>query len=195
MLKSIFFAFCILSTLSINAQNSPESPHLIFKGVPIDGPLKVYTTKMQQNGFTLINSKEGISILKGDFASYKGCTIGVATLKQKDLVYKIAVLFPEQDTWSSLASNYFSLKEMLTEKYGEPNSRTEEFDGGEPTDDNTRMYYVQFDKCKYSCVFRTEKGTIELSIEHDGVTSCFVRLAYFDKINSSIIKAKAIDDL
>ena len=29
-------------------------------------------------------------------------------------------MFPSLETWSSLSNNYFSLKEMLTKKYGEP---------------------------------------------------------------------------
>jgi hypothetical protein len=134
-------------------------------------------------------------MLKGDFASYKNCIVVVGTLKQKDLVSKITVMFPPCDTWSSLSSDYFSLKEMLTEKYGKPSDSTEKFDGMEPTDDNSRMYDVKFDKCKYYTTYETGKGSIQLSIEHNGVVSCFALLSYYDKINGSIIKAKAKDDL
>jgi hypothetical protein len=66
---------------------------------------------------------------------------------------------------------------MLTEKYGEPSDCVEKFDGFEPTDDDSRMYQVKFDNCKYYTTFETVKGGIQLSIEHDGVTSCFVILA------------------
>ena len=55
---------------------------------------------MKQNGFTHIGTEDGVAMLKGDFASYKNCIVGVATLKQKDLVSKITVIFPECDTWS-----------------------------------------------------------------------------------------------
>ena len=40
-----------------------------------------------------------------------------------------------------------------------------------------------------------EKGEIVLWIEHDGVSSTFVMLAYKDKINGNVIKNHAIDDL
>ncbi len=82
---------------------------------------------MEENGFTHISTEDGIALLKGDFASYKNCTVGVARLKQKDLVSKITVMFPVSDTWSYLWSNYSSLKEMLTEKYGEPSKCVEKF--------------------------------------------------------------------
>jgi hypothetical protein len=54
---------------------------------------------------------------------------------------------------------------------------------------------VQLGACKYSTTYETEKGSIQLTIEHDGVTRCFVKLAYFDKLNGDTIKKQALDDL
>jgi hypothetical protein len=172
-----------------------SSRHLLFKGVPIDGTLDKYVLTMELSGFTLEGTKDGIAILEGDFASYKNCIVEVSTLEQKDLVSKIVVMFPESETWSSLSSNYFSLKEMLTEKYGNPSESVEKFQSYTPDDDGSKMSEVQLGACKYYTTYETEKGTIQLSIEHDRVTHCYVKLAYFDKINSDIIKAKAKDDL
>ena len=172
------------------------SEHLTFKGVPIDGTLDEYVAKMKKSGFSHLGTDDGTAILNGDFAGYKDCYVGVSTLKQKDLVHKIAVVFPDKKTWSTLSGNYFDLKKMLTEKYGKPTDVVEKFDSySQPRDDEDRMYKVKFDNCKYYSIWETDKGDIQLSIEHNSVTNCFVRLAYFDKINSAKIKAKAIDDL
>lgn len=170
--------------------------HLSFKGVPIDGTLNEYVSKMKQNGFSHIQTEDGTAILNGDFAGYKDCVVGVSTLKQKDLVHKIVVIFPDKKTWSTLSSNYFDLKQMLTEKYEDPSDVVEKFDGySQPRDDEDRMYKVKFDNCKYYSIWETDKGEIQLSIKHNSVTSCYVALTYFDKVNSAKIKAKAIDDL
>ena len=142
--------------------------------VPIDGTLREYALKMRERGFT---PEDGFAILKGDFATYKDCIIGV--VKSKDLVSQITVTFPERDTWSSLSCNYFSLKEMLTEKYGKPSDYVEKFDWSEPGDNNARMYEVRFDRCKYYTIYETEKGSIRLSIEHDGARRCSVQIAYY----------------
>jgi hypothetical protein len=190
-----FVIFALTAIVSFAQANAESSAHLAFKGVPIDGTLHEYILIMEKNGFTQIRTENEIAILKGDFASYKNCIVVVGTLKQKDLVSKITVVFPDCDTWSSLSSDYFSLKEMLTEKYGKPSDYRKGFDGYEPSDDNDRIHEVKFDRCKYYTTYETAKGSIELSIEHDGVKSCFVLLAYHDKMNSDIIKAKAIDDL
>ena len=189
--------FCFIITITNYAQNkSDTSEHLTFKGVPIDGTLNEYVLKMKKSGFTQIGTEDGLAMLKGDFAAYKGCIVGVATLKQQDLVSKITVIFPAQDTWSTLSGNYFDLKEMLAQKYGEPSKCVEKFDTySEHRDDGNKMFAVQLDNCKYYTTYETGKGTIQLSIEHDGVLSCFVMLSYYDKINSEIIKVKALDDL
>lgn len=185
----------LLSTIAFAQGALDASPHLVFKGVPIDGTLREYVAKMQASGFTLIVTKDGTAMLKGDFAAYKGCIVGVATLKDKDLVSKITVVFPAQETWSSLSGSYFSLKELLTEKYGQPADSEERFDGTGPDDDSYKIHAVKMDRCKYDTNYKTTKGTIRLLIDHDGITSCFVRLEYRDKINSGIVKAKALDDL
>ena len=194
MKKTLVILFFALTTLIALAQTN-VSDHLSFKGVPIDGTLNEYVTKMKQGGFVMLGTEDGVVMLKGDFASYKDCIIGVTTLKGKDLVSKITVIFPALESWSSLSSNYLNLKEMLTEKYGDPSESVEKFDVyGDPKDDGTKFMYVQLDKCKYYSIFKTEKGNIELQIRGNH-SSSFVTLSYFDKINSDIVKQKAMDDL
>jgi len=175
---------------------SQSSEHLVFKGVPIDGTLKEYVSKMVKDGFTDLGTEDGTAILNGEFAGYKDCNIGVITLKQKDLVYKIAVIFPEKETWSTLSENYIDLKDMLTEKYGNPTEVVEKCDSSyQPRDDNGKMLNVKNDNCKYFSIWKTDKGEIQLSIQHKGFKSCYVTLSYSDKINSDIIKTKAKRDL
>lgn len=193
-LKATLAIMIMLTVSVITFAQKPTSQHLTFKGVPITGTLIDYVFKMKQNGFSHIATKDGTAILKGDFAGYKNCVVGVSTLKQKDLVHQIAVVFPDRETWSTLYGNYSSLKELLTEKYGKPSTEVEKFDD-ERQDDHNKMYQVQFDRCKYYSIWQTEQGDIEVSIEHNSITSCFVKLAYLDKINGTIIRAKAKDDL
>ena len=66
-----------------------------FKGVPIDGTLNEYVAKMKQSGFQYLGSEDGTAMLKGDFAGYKNCHVGVTTLNKMDLVHKILRDFPQ----------------------------------------------------------------------------------------------------
>jgi len=197
-MKAVLAAiFCFVLTITSFAQNKTDTTeHMTFKGVPIDGTLNEYVSKMKQSGFTLIGTEDGVAMLKGDFAAYKDCIIGVATLKGKDLVSKITVIFPNRETWATLASNYFNLKELLTEKYGEPSEVVEKFNTSyEPDDDNSKMHEVGMNNCKYYTTFELENGSIQLSIGNDSFTSSFVMLSYYDKTNSDKVRQKAIDDL
>jgi hypothetical protein len=195
MKSFITLIFTLAVAISFGQVKPDSSKHLSFKGVPIDGTLTEYVAKMKESGFTHKSTKDGTAILEGDFAAYKNCTVGVSTLTQKDLVSKIVVNFPACETWSSLSSNYFNLKELLTEKYGKPSKSIEEFQSYTPDDDGYKISKVKMDACKYHTTFETKKGTIQLAIGNIKSRSCFVTLAYFDKINSESIKKQALDDL
>ena len=148
-----------------------------------------------RSGFTAKGIHDGVALLEGEFASYKDCIVAVNTLKQKDLVCNIVVVFPNRYDWSSLSSNYFNLKELLTEKYGKPSEVVEKFQSYTPNDDGSKMLLVQLDECKYYTTYETDKGTIQLSIDLDQKRNAFVKLAYYDKINYNSVRKQALDDL
>ena len=195
-MKKVFFSLFLAFTIVATAFAQEESEHLTFKGVPIDGTLDEYVEKMKQAGFTYIVTQDGTAILQGDFAGFKGCTIGVTTLKATNKVNTIGVIFPKQNDWASLESNYAHLKSMLTEKYGEPSDCVETFQGyGSPQTDNDKLHKLQLDECTWYTIYSTSKGDIQLSIENQNVMSCYVLLRYFDKINTDAVRKQAMDDL
>lgn len=192
------------------------SDHLTFKGVPIDGTLKQFVSRMEQVGFTRCQVErtmtsddilkamddakrsgisDGTASLCGDFAGYKDCRVSVSTFEGYDVVSKVIVAFPECQTWESLYENYNSLKGMLTEKYGQPTSVKEMFQDKYIDDDQDRIRAARFDKCKYETRFMTEKGEIVLWIDHKSMMSTFVCLQYKDIINSGAVKQQAVNDL
>lgn len=194
-MKKILFTI-LLSLTIMSAYAQSESQHLTFKGVPIDGTLNEYVSKMKQKGFMFMTTQDGTALLKGDFAGYKGCTVGVSTLKQRDLVSKIVVIFPSYDNWSGVSNNYFSLKDMLTEKYGQPANVVEEFQGIiTPETDNSKMHELRMDRSKFVTVFSTSKGDIQLSMSSDKMGGACVLLTYFDRINGDVVRSEAMDDL
>lgn len=190
MKKLFTILFC---AISINA--FAQSEHLSFKGVPIDGSLDEYVAKMKDAGFRYLGKQDGTAILTGDFAGFKGCTIGVTTLKSLDVVSMIGVIFTEQDDWSGLSSQYEQLKTMLKQKYGKYDECVEEFQGySQPSTNTSRLHELKMDRCSWFTIFRTDKGAIELSITHNNM-SCFVMLRYYDKINTNAVEEQALNDL
>lgn len=191
-MKKSILTFCFAFITALNFAQTTD--HLTFKNVSIDGQLSIYISKMKLNGFNLIQTKDGTAILNGEFAGYKNCTIKVSTLSQIDLVHKITVDFQDEETWSRLWNNYLELKEMLIEKYGKPSDVFENIEKIN-LDDIIKMYQVSTDKLKYSSIWQTDKGKIQLSLDHNNYSGCFVKLSYLDKINSEKVKTRAKSDL
>lgn len=185
------FLACLVFAGNLFAQQ-----HLSFKGVPINGTLKSYTDAMVKAGFHYELTQDGTALLTGDFAGYKGCTVGVSTLKNLDVVSRIAVLFPEKETWSAVLGDYEHLKAMLTEKYGTPSDSKEKFTDYNGNDNGLIMYALKDGEYVWYTTFTTELGDIELSImsgrEYD---TAMVRLSYYDKANSEKVRSAAMDDL
>lgn len=190
-----FFTLLVLTIMLYDA--GAQNQHLSFKGVPIDGTLKAYTDAMIKAGFHYEGTYDGVAALSGDFAGHKGCTIGVYTLKNLDVVSFISVLFPDQETWTSLKSEYETLKSMLTEKYGEPEESKERFTTyvGDYTN-GLVMHALKEEKYEWYTSFSTELGTIKLTIsEGEKYSTGRVVLIYMDKANAEKVRSAAMDDL
>ncbi len=193
MKKIVVTLFLLMSFTLIFAQSSE---HLKFKGVPIDGTLSEYVSKMKQAGFQLIGTDDGVALLEGEFAGYRGCLIAVSTLKSVNVVNTIGVVFPARENWSSLEGDYEHLKSMLTEKYGEPSDVVEKFQGyGDPQTDQEKWINIMTDNYTWYTIFETENGDIQLSLEKGDYGEYFVLLKYFDKINTEAVRSAAMEDL
>lgn len=193
MKKIVVTLFLLMSFTLIFAQSSE---HLKFKGVPIDGTLSEYVSKMKQAGFQLVGTDDGVALLEGEFAGYRGCLIAVSTLKSVNVVNTIGVVFPARENWSSLEGDYEHLKSMLTEKYGEPSDVVEKFQGyGDPQTDQEKWINIMTDNYTWYTIFETENGDIQLSLEKGDYGEYFVLLKYFDKINTEAVRSAAMEDL
>lgn len=199
-MKKIVVTLFLLMSFTLTFAQSSE--HLKFKGVPIDGTLSEYVSKMKQAGFQLVEIDDGVALLEGEFAGYRDCMVGVKTLQKLDLVYEVSVIFPMQNEWSGLNDNYESLKLMLSQKYGEPIECVEEITFlKEKTKDEINKimmddiaFFYHIGMCTWYSVFKTLNGDIDLSIENKGF-NCFVFLSYSDKINGNKHKDAAMEDL
>ena len=70
-MKNICFILISLC-ISLSSFAQTDAQHLKFKGVPIDGTLAAYVSKMKAAGFSDLGIKDGTAVLQGDFAGFKG---------------------------------------------------------------------------------------------------------------------------
>ena len=160
----------------------------------MEGTLESFVQKLKDKGYTYIGQEDGTALLKGEFAATKGCTIGVARFADRNQVNIVVVLFPEEKTWNSITKSYYDLKEMLTEKYGTPNS-VEKFSDNTPSTDFTRFHALLHDECQYMSEFKCDNGTIELSMKKYSYDSASIFLRYIDKVNAEETRKRIMDDL
>lgn len=185
----LFFAVLCMSHFMMGQE------HMKFKGVEIDGTLIEMVTKLKAKGFTYLEAEEDIALLQGDFAGYSNCQIVVLSMKETGRVNAVGVVFPEVNEWSLIESNYDFLKKMLTEKYGRPVRVVEEFQSGYVANNSLKWLGLTSDECTWVSVFETDKGRIDLYMQKMDYNSAAVVLKYYDKVNTDVARASAMDDL
>ncbi len=186
MKKSIFTLMILLFIGSIcNAQE-----HLTFKGIPIDGKLNEFVSKLQNEGYVLnfTNDEGNACILEGAFAGFANCKIFVLSTPYSHIVWKVAVKLPEQNSWYSLKSRYNDFKNSLTQKYGDPENDYHFFSSPYYEGDGFEFQALRKDKCSYAAFFDTQTGYISIEIESKEYDSGRVSIAYEDKANTKLKK-------
>lgn len=121
MINRIFLMLLfIISTVDIN-----YAQHMKFNGISMGETPTVFINKLKAKGFTPI-SQSG-DVLSGKFCSWSNCTI-VVTIK-RNTICGTTVIFPQSEKWKYLGNRYNCLKSISIQKYGNPTTCIEEFQG------------------------------------------------------------------
>lgn len=155
--------------------------HLEFKGIPIDGNLQEFVSKMKLEGFySKMYNNEGV-IMQGDFVGENSHVFIYSTTEEK-VVWKVSVYFDSWDNWLSLENQYYKIKDMYTKKYGKPKKHYESFSNERVPIDKMRA--VNSDICDYASYYFFQNGVIVVSISPFGC----VKVSYEDEYNSLLGK-------
>lgn len=182
----ILLAFCVVCSAQTN--------HMKFMGIPIEGTLNSFVQKLKNKGYIFITQQNGSVALKGEFAGYKDCIIVVKRFSDRDQVQYAGVCFPQEETWTGITNYYYTLKDRLSKKYGEPEC-IEEFSDRDPSSDYLKFHAILNDECHYISDFPCENGMIRLTICKRDSNSASVFLVYIDKTNAIEFQQKVMDDL
>lgn len=185
------FLLTLLLTFAVSISYA-QTEHMKFKGIPMEGTLQTFTNKLKSKGFKHVGIQNGISLLKGEFAGYKDCTIG-AVADMNGMICKVSVSFPAMNKWEDLERCYLNYKYMLSEKYGEPKDCVERFNIRH-IGDEFKICELEIDRCKYYSIFSGDNGEIQLEITHQRDT-CYIMLSYFDNVNQEKLRKQIMDDL
>lgn len=190
-LLSILFGFLGLSTFG-----QVEGDPMKFMGVSMDLPTKTFISKLRDKGLKKISST-GMYLLKGTFASFSDCTIGVKPDENdKNKIEAAIVMLPGIDDWDTLYNIYSTFKKMLYIKYGAPTNEKEEFQShSEPTTNSERMHELRIGRCKYKTDYFLSNGTINLYISTDHNDYGTIKMTYFPSHDKRTKLDNILDDL
>lgn len=190
MKRVMFLISAFMMIIACQAQ----SEHMKFMGIPFDTNINSFISQLKVKRFTYYDTVNDVRIMKGKFAGYNDCKIFVYPTPDNE-VQLVAINFPEAEQWSILYNNYRKIKEMLIEKYGQPDYCEEKFNSyTQPTNDRSKFHEVMMERCKYSTEFYTNLGMIKVFISSISMR-CYVALIYGDKVNTLKSEESAIDDL
>jgi hypothetical protein len=169
-----------------------QGEHMTFKGIPMQGPLNTFVQKLKGKGYTHVKTTKEGALLSGKFATYDDCQVFVYA--EENNVFSVAVKFPEEETWNAITNRYYSLKDMLTEKYGTPES-IERFSDRDPGSDFLRFHAILNDECTYTSNFKTQNGSILLTMIKVDYRTASVVINYIDNIYIEAARKTMMDDL
>lgn len=135
-----------------NVRKLDSIPIPEFMGVKIEGSRTEIISKLKAKGFNpaqTSSQNKNATILKG-FVGNKECEVYVSFTPKTNLAWKLTCYLPKQTDWYSLKNEYNHYLTLLTEKYGEPNSKFDFFSRPYYEGDGYEMLAVSLDKCNYS---------------------------------------------
>jgi len=194
----VIISISLLSSSALFAQE-----RMSFKGISLDNTVEDFVKKLKEKGFVkefndggyvVGGGGENYVVLVGTFLN-QTCEVAVIGVANTNTVMSVGVALPEFDTWSSLRSKYYNIKELYQSKYGKGESK-EFFEGNYDDGDGYEMMALMEDKCKYTTSFITEQGGILISIiRADGFKKGLVTIGYIDGQSASLNASVNYDDI
>lgn len=182
MKKFILAITTILAYCQIIAQEEDHT-HFEFMGIPIDGQISGIVEKLEQKGFTIVQTTDdGHVLMDGVFANNDSQILILVTPDTK-IVWKIGV-FPDKEytNWASIKHDFNDMKSLYTRKYGEPALDRHYFSFPYELGDGFEMTALKMDKCTYYTSYELENGYISINMTSD----CKIMIVYEDKQNAEI---------
>lgn len=188
-MKKIYLLIATLFVSCMLCAQTSSTEHFTFKGVPIDGSISEFVSRLQEVGYTPSNFDEKSAELTGAFGGEYDCKIAVFATPKSHKVYNLLVIMSTSSSWNSLKSDYKEYKSMLTTKYGKPKTSVERFKDPYYEGDGYEIQAFRLNKGLYVSWFETESGVVTLAISYlEG--GARIVMIYTDNINNNLNDAE-----
>ena len=164
--------------------------HLDFKGVSISGHLDNFKSELEKIGYRCEYSNDNHTRMSGEYAGRK-VNLSILITSMTKLVYLLLIDIKEDD-WQKSKEIYNSIRDQLSEKYGQPSEVIEEFEEPYEDGDGYEFDALEMGQGSYFSNYHLPQGRICVAINCHAVENedtgeitydKGVFLSYFDNNN------------
>ena len=166
---------------------------MVFKGIPVVGPVTQFNKEMKRNGFKLIANNQTEYLYKGYFVDKK-CEVMVSSTTFGN-VKSVSVIYDyeknKSSLWNDIYNDFSFFVEIYTDKYGIPSKHTEKINSPydsvseEREGSSTFMTGVLLlGAVDYSAYWLFDYGSISIIIKSESTSrNASIIIMYADKTN------------
>ena len=136
-----------------------------FLGIKFNQTVPSFVSKLQQKGFTPEPSEdfEHSLVFNGTVANSPAMVFVTWTPISK-VVYKVEVFFKPMDNWNSLKRQFLVIEQAARTKFGDPDSREQNFEYPNYDGDGVEFKSIESEKCRYMSIWRRSPTIIVVRI-------------------------------
>ncbi len=120
-----------------------------FNGVPISGDMATAVTRFKAKGFTVTDNLKNMTVMKGTIQGIPTEVFIKVTPISKQ-VYAFSMYFTNHISWFGIKGEYDKFKDILTEKYGQPDNEYDFFSTPYYLGDGYELQALRLEKCTYA---------------------------------------------
>lgn len=202
--------FCALTTITFAQNPALRTPK--FKGVEITGTVEQFGSKLSAQGFQFLSKDNNTAIYQGRFAGQDECYVYLVPVENSKDIASVSVLMGlkisdygtvySYETWEQLIRDYENMKDLLTEKYGDPSEQNEGFMNDALTSSSSlKLHSVQKGQCDYYAIWGDEdvdKMVVKLAIVggiNMGERMAMIAIGYTNVEKNNIARKEILEDL
>lgn len=190
-----------LLTVFLFLSCAPRDTHTEFLGISLGDPAKSFIDKLEQKGFTHLNTDKGSPfthhMLVGTFSGVADCLIDVMENDYGN-IESVNVTFPHSASFEDAKSLYQDVKEGLVGKYGKTKATSKErIDPSLLSSEAKVITAFQSEEAEYETTINLKNGGyIYLNIKYyDFMGGFCVTISYTDSLLNYTSKEKMSNDL
>ena len=173
---------------SVLCLSATAQEHLSFEGIPIDGPVGEFVSKLNDAGFKDLGNGDLRTLLKGTLYG-RECKLIIKSTPRSGTVYAVTATFPIRNNWRLCKEDYLEAQSALARQFGKP-TRIEKFERPYREGDGLELHHLNMGLCKWISTYNTPGGPVTLRLAPVIVNNGQVTVYWEDSVNTELLSSE-----